>query len=75
LLFGALHVSVALTALVPLLPGVHPRLASARAGPASTALLEPPGLLGRNYGRETPLVAVVAHLAFGVSLGMLLRPV
>jgi hypothetical protein len=73
LLLGALHVSIALTALVPLLPGIHPRLASARAGLESTALLEPPGLLGRNYGRETPAVAVVAHLAFGLALGVLLR--
>ena len=49
-LFGLVHVGVALTILVPLLPGVHPRMASDRAGPASTAELEPPGLLGLNYG-------------------------
>ncbi len=73
-LFGLVHVGLALTVLVPLLPGVHPRLASERAGPSSTAMLEPPGLLGLNYGAETPLVAIVAHLAFGVALGVLLRP-
>jgi hypothetical protein len=72
-LFGLLHVAVALTVLVPLLTGVHPRMASARAGPASTAMLEPPGLLGLNYGTQTPLVAVVAHLAYGVALGVLLK--
>ena len=33
-LFGLVHVAVALTILVPLLPGVHPRMASERAGPA-----------------------------------------
>jgi hypothetical protein len=71
-LLGLLHVAVALTVLVPLLAGVHPRMASHRAGPASTAVLEPPGLLGLNYGRQTPLVAVVAHLAYGVGLGLLL---
>jgi hypothetical protein len=64
---------VALTVLVPLLAGVHPRIASHRAGPASTAALEPPGLLGLNYGVQTPLVATVAHLAYGVALGVLLR--
>ena len=32
-LLGLLHVAVALTVLVPLLPGVHPRMASHRAGP------------------------------------------
>src|SRR5437764_5359624 len=72
-LLGLLHVAVALTVLVPLLAGVHPRMASARAGPASTAMLEPPGLLGLNYGTQTPLVAVAAHLAYGVALGVLLE--
>jgi hypothetical protein len=73
-LLGLLHVSVALMILVPLLPGVHPRIASGRAGAASTAMLEPPGLLGLNYGIQTPVVAIVAHLAFGVALGLLLSP-
>ena len=37
-----------------------------RAGPASVPpLLEPPGLLGLNYGAQTPAVAIVAHLAYG----------
>jgi hypothetical protein len=71
-LFGLLHVVVALTILLPLLPGVHPRMASDRAGPTSLAVLEPPGLLGLNYGSETPAVAIVAHLAFGMVLGLLL---
>ena len=71
--FGLLHVAVALTVLVPLLAGVHPRMASTRAGPASGAVLEPPGLLGLNYGTQTPLVAVAAHLAYGVALGALLE--
>ena len=53
-LFGLVHVAIALTVLVPLLPGIHPRMASDRAGPASTAVLEPPGLFGLNYGAQTP---------------------
>ena len=72
-LLGLLHVAVALTVLVPLLAGVHPRIASDRAGPSSTAALEPPGLLGLNYGRQTPTVAIVAHLAYGIALGVLLH--
>lgn len=71
-LLGLLHAAIALTVLVPLLAGVHPRVASYRAGPASRAALEPPGLLGLNYGAQTPLVAVAAHLAYGVALGALL---
>jgi hypothetical protein len=73
-LFALVHVSVALTILVPLLPGVHPRMASERAGPASGAVLEPPGLRGLNYGVQTPAVAIISHLAFGIALGLLLRP-
>jgi hypothetical protein len=59
--------------LLPLLPGVHPRMASHRAGPANTASLEPPGLLALNYGVQTPAVAIVAHLVYGTVLGLLLQ--
>ena len=72
-LLGLVHVAVALTVLVPLLAGVHPRMASERAGRSSTAALEPPGLLGLNYGTQTPVVAIAAHLAYGVALGILLK--
>jgi uncharacterized membrane protein YagU involved in acid resistance len=72
-LLGLLHVAVALTILLPLLPGVNPRMASERAGPASRAVLEPPGLLGLNYGFQTPAVAIVAHLIYGAVLGLLLQ--
>ena len=71
-LFGLAHAAVALTLLVPLLPGLHPRMASERAGPASSAVLEPPGLFSLNYGAATPLVALVAHVAYGAVLGLFL---
>jgi hypothetical protein len=73
MLLGLLHVAIALTVLLPLLPGVHPRMASHRAGPSSTAALEPPGLLAVNDGLQTPAVAVVAHLVYGAALGLLLQ--
>src|SRR3954469_18898254 len=73
-LLGLVHVAVALTVLVPLLPGVHPRIASNRAGPRSVTTLEPPGLLALNYGAETPAVTIGAHLLFGIALGVLLAP-
>jgi hypothetical protein len=72
-LLGLLHVAVALMVLLPLLPGLHPRMASHRAGLASRAVLEPPGLLALNYGVQTPAVAVVAHLVYGATLGLLLQ--
>src|SRR5688500_17649910 len=70
-LLGMLHITVALMVLLPLLPGVHPRMASHRAGPSSTAVLEPPGLLALNYGVQTPAVAIAAHLVYGTVLGLL----
>jgi hypothetical protein len=72
--FGLLHVAVALTILVPLVVGIHPRMASERAGLATGAVLEPPGLFGLNYGAQTPAVTVVAHVAYGVALGLLVGP-
>jgi hypothetical protein len=73
-LFGLAHAAVALTVLVPLLPGIHPRMASERAGPNSVAVLEPPGLLARNYGIATPAVTIAAHLIYGAVLGTALQP-
>lgn len=70
--FGALHGVAALTLIVPLLPGVHPRMASDREGPAADVILEPPGLFALSYGRSTALVTLVAHVAYGVLLGVTL---
>ncbi len=73
-LFGAAHALVALVLFVPLMPGIHPRMASERAGPNSTAVLEPPGLLALNYGVATPAVTLVAHVVYGAVLGTALQP-
>ena len=71
--FGLVHGLLALLLLVPLLAGVHPRMASDRSGP-DLRMLEPPGPLALNYGRETPLVTIAAHLVYGGLLGLLLKP-
>lgn len=73
-LLGAVHGLLAVSVIVPLLPGVHPRMASERAGLWSGPALEPPGLLVLNYGGQTPVVAVLAHVAYGIALGLLLDP-
>lgn len=73
-LLGVAHVLVAGTVLIPLLAGVHPRMASERSGPAEGPVLEPPGLMALNYGRSSPAIAAVAHIAYGVMLGLLLNP-
>lgn len=66
---GLVHALAVLTVLLPALPGLHPRMASETRGPEPTRALEPPGFLALNYGRRTPLVAIVAHLVYGAILG------
>jgi hypothetical protein len=66
---GLLHGTFVLVALMPVLPGMHPRMASEHRGPTPTRQLEPPGFLALNYGRRTPLVTLLAHLAYGAIIG------
>jgi hypothetical protein len=73
--FGLVHGVAILTAVMPLLPGLHPRMASESRGPEPTPGLEPPGFLALNYGRPTPAVALVAHVLYGVILGGFYRVV
>jgi hypothetical protein len=74
LLFGLAHGVFALALIVPVLPGVHPRMESSRAGLHLPASLEPPGAFSLNYGRETPVVTLIAHAAYGLILGALITP-
>jgi hypothetical protein len=66
---GLVHGLFVLVTVMPLLPGLHPRMASEQRGPTPTRQLEPPGFLGLNYGRRTPLSVLLAHLAYGAVLG------
>lgn len=74
LTFGIVHGAAALTIVIPYLPGIHPRMASERAGPRLTAALEPPGLMALNYGKQTPIVTLTAHALYGSILGAFLGP-
>lgn len=68
--FGLIHGVFAATALVNiLLPVVHPRMGSPLTGANTTALLEPPGFLMLNYGPQTPLANILAHIAYGAIVG------
>lgn len=66
---GLVHGLAVLLALMPLLPGLHPRMASEYQGPEPTRNLEPPGFLALNYGRRTPIFALIAHTVYGIILG------
>ena len=73
-LFGVVHALFSLTTLVNiLLPAVHPLMGSNFTAADSTPLLEPPGFLMLNYGRSTPIVTVLAHVAYGAIVGGCLR--
>ena len=71
--FGALadlvHGVFLLTCALPLLPFVHPRMASQYHSATSFRQLEPPGFLAMNYGYHTPLSTLIALIVYGVTLG------
>ena len=72
--FGLVHALFAGSALVNvLLPAVHPRMGSGFDAAGSTPLLEPPGFLLVNYGRQTIAATVVAHVAYGAIVGGFIR--
>jgi hypothetical protein len=71
---GVVHGAFVLVVGMPVLPGLHPRMASEIQGPTVVKQLEPPGFLGRNYGIRTPISALVAHAIFGAILGALYSP-
>ena len=68
-LLGGLQGIFIVAVLLPILPGVHPRMVSDFRGPEPTRLLEPPGFFVTNYGRITPLVLLVAHVLYGATIG------
>lgn len=71
---GAVHGAGVLVALLPIVQDVHPRMADEDEGPDPTPLLQPPGFLGLNYGPQTPLTTVVAHVVYGGIVGAAYRP-
>jgi hypothetical protein len=73
-LIGAVQGVIVVVVILPLLPGVHPRMVSDFRGPEPTRLLEPPGFLSTNYGRATPLITILAHAIYGAILGAFYVP-
>ena len=68
--FGLVHGLFTGSALVNvLLPVVHPRMGSPESTARTSALLEPPGFMMRNYGIRTPIVSVLAHVLYGAIVG------
>lgn len=68
---GLVHSAVVLLVVMPLLPSIHPRMASLHQGPTQLRQLEPPGPFALHYGVSTPLVVVLSHVVFGALVGAL----
>lgn len=72
ILGGGIGLAQGLTVLIllmPILPFLHPRMASEHRGPEPTRALEPPGFMALNYGRQTPGITLLAHVVYGAILG------
>ncbi|HVL24505.1 MAG TPA: hypothetical protein VM450_10490 [Thermomicrobiales bacterium] len=72
-LIGLVHALFVLAAAMPLLPSLHPRMASEDQGPTPTRQLEPPGFFALHYGRRTPASVILAHVIYGGILGAFYR--
>ena len=73
-LVGAIHACFIGTVVVNvLLPALHPRIGTPDSAANEIALIEPPGFLMLNYGRNTFLVTLVAHIAYGAIVGWTVR--
>jgi uncharacterized membrane protein YagU involved in acid resistance len=66
---GLVHALFILGVLMPVLPGMHPRMVSEYFGPTPNRRLQPPGFFALNYGYRTPAVTLLAHIAYGATLG------
>jgi hypothetical protein len=66
---GLLHGLFLLVAAMPLLPFIHPRMASEYDGASIVRQLEPPGFMALNYGYRTPVTTLAGQALYGVVLG------
>jgi hypothetical protein len=66
---GFVHGMFLLVCAIPLLPYIHPNMASEHHGVTMRRRLEPPGFLAMNYGFQTPLVTLSAQAVYGGVLG------
>jgi hypothetical protein len=73
-LVGAVHALFTSTVLVNvLLPVLHRHIGTPETAADEVALIEPPGFLMLNYGRNTFFVTLVSHMAYGAIVGWAVR--
>ena len=66
---ASVHGMFVLAVGMPILPGLHPRMVSEYYGPTPNRQLQPPGFMALNYGRQTPIVTLAAHVLYGAIIG------
>lgn len=66
---AVVHATFILGTVMPVLPAVHPRMATERDGPTPTRNLQPPGFMALNYGRRSAIVELAGHVLYGAILG------
>lgn len=66
LLAGLAHGAFLLAVFLPVMAQVHPRIATRYEGPTARRRLEPPGPVGLNYGRATPVSTMFAQAVYGM---------
>jgi Na+(H+)/acetate symporter ActP len=69
MLIGLLHGLFLLLVVLPLLPHLHPRMATEYDGPSANRRLEPPGFMGLHYGFRTPVTTLLGQAIYGLILG------
>lgn len=73
-LLGVLHaLFVSMVLVNVLLPVVHPRIGTPETAADEIVLIEPPGFLMLNYGTNTFVVMLAAHVAYGAIVGAMIR--
>ena len=73
ILVGLIHGAFVLSAGLQVVAAFHPRMAHPYQGPTPTKQLQPPGFFALNYGQGTPIVTLIAHILYGVILGIFLH--
>jgi hypothetical protein len=69
-ILGAVHAVFNASILINvLLPVVHPVMGTPETAANEVALIEPPGFLMVNYGRNTFLVTLASHVVYGAIVG------
>ena len=55
-----------------MLPLIRPRMGTPLSDAGTVSLLEPPGFMPRDYGLQTAMVSLTAHVAYGTITALFL---